>query len=246
MKAHYNDRMIPVSMDKEKLELQRYFDALEGKTKYSDFPEMDHNPFICEIADEITTSMTNFKLDSNVRDLVDQKTGELIHLKNEVVFHNAKLLDRTKFAKLYINNLRDMFSLSSTALKLFGYFISEMEMKKDADLVYMNTQDGMDFCNYSSKSMVYRGLSELILGGFICKTNRPWLFYVNPKFAFRGDRITIVDQYILNDSKPEQKVSAVTDYIRKPDGGKNTMGAEYNDALHNEPDPETQFVNDFE
>jgi len=57
MKAHYNDRMIPVSMDKEKLELQRYFDALEGKTKYSDFPEMDHNPFICEIADEITTSM---------------------------------------------------------------------------------------------------------------------------------------------------------------------------------------------
>ena len=39
--------------------------------------------------------------------------------------------------------------------------------------------------------------------GFICKTGKPWVFYVNPAYAFNGNRITLVTEYFLKDEKSE-------------------------------------------
>lgn len=217
MKTHPNDSMVPLTMDREKLELARYYDALEGKTKYSQLPEMTHNPFLCNIIEDIKPVFVRYSKSDEIIQAVGVDNQEMITLKQEKVFKRSHYVDRAKYTKVYTRYLSDMFSLSSTGLKLFGYFISEMEFNDDSDMVYMNVEDGMKFCGYSSKAMIYRGLFELILKGFICKTNKLFMFYVNPKYAFKGDRCTVIDEYILKDMDPAQFNNPLKSIDRGPE-----------------------------
>lgn len=207
---HANDLLVPLTMDKEKVELQRYLDALEGKTRYSDLPEMAHNPFVCNIIDDLSAVSVRFNNKTDIIQATPVDTQELITFEHENVFKRRYYVDKAKYAKVYMRNLKDMFMLTGTALKLFGYFISAMDLNKNSDMVYMNLHDGMKFCDYSSKAMIYRGLFELILKGFICKTDKLFMFYVNPKYAFRGDRCSTYTEYILKDMDPRQYRKAIS------------------------------------
>lgn len=210
MKRHPNDSMIPLTMDKEKEDLQRYFDSMEGKKRYSELPEMAHNPFVCDIIDDIAPMSLRYNNTKEIVQAVGVDDKQMITFEHQNVFVRRHWVDRAQYAKIYMSAMKDMFSLSSTALKLFGYFISAMDLNKNSDMVYMNLEDGMQFCDYSSKGMIYRGLFELILRGFICKTNKLFMFYVNPKYAYRGDRCSTVDEYILKDMDPRQFQKAIS------------------------------------
>ena len=88
-------------------------------------------------------------------------------------------------------------------------------------MIYMSLDDAIAFCEYeeSSRPLIYKGLTELILKGFICKTNRPWTFYINPKYAHNGDRVLMFQEY-----------------VKKSSIGKNTMLGLQEDWNSNIPD----------
>lgn len=189
-------------LDKDQKALLVYMAKIQDKKNYADFPELDHNPFICSLSDDIAFKKINKGIEygKSVTRYANMETGNISTAKTGIMFAERKLVDSGKFTKVYANRLKDVFELSSTALKLFGYFITEFNFKNDQDIVYMNMQEGMEFCGYTSRSMVYRGLSELIIRGFICKTSRPWMFFVNPNYAFNGDRIRVFTEYVLDTS----------------------------------------------
>ena len=207
-----NKSVVPDNVMKDQVDLHNYFEQIEGKKNYSDFPEMSHNPFICLLNDDLQLRLVkkgySGDVSSAISTYVNEDTGERTQIKESKggsVFSEFKYVDPNEFTKIYKKNLKEMFSLSSTALKLFGYFIGQLDHKDRDGMVYMSLQDGIDFCEYgdNSKSLVYRGLIELILKGFICKTNRPWAFYVNPKYIHNGDRIAVFKEYIMTPIKSD-------------------------------------------
>jgi len=230
-----NDRLIPLTMDKEKELLGIYMKSVEKNRSYSEFPSLDENPFLCEIVEDVSTSWIPTVIEKEqVVQHPGKTNGEMITLKGGVIFKRNYYVDKGKFNKLYLNNLKDMFRLSATALKLFGYFIGELDFKERPTMVYMNLQDAMIFCDWDSRAMVYRGLTELLQKGFVCKNNRgQWWFFVNPKYAFNGDRAQFITEYITRDiDGNEQSMFIVDDY---------KVGIDPIDDL-----PKLEIVNDFE
>lgn len=191
---------LPLNLDKlekAKDELNEYFERIQGIDTYSDFPNMDHNPFACLLTGVIKM---DFKTVGAINGLsmveyTDKKTGEVMEAQENRIFRSKVPVDNEVFAKIYASQLKEMFSLSYSALKVFGYFIKEVQKLKEVTDVYFRLQECMEFCDYNARSMVYLGLTELILKGFIAKTNRPSTFYVNPLYVFNGKRIAILKEY---------------------------------------------------
>lgn len=199
-------------------ELASYMEKLEGKKNYSELPEMNSNPFICLLNDEFEFKSVKVgrsgTVTSVLSDYVNTDTGEVSKVSavsGGKVFYDKRYVDSNTFTKLYKKNMKEMFSLSSTALKLFGYFIEQIDFKDKDGMIYMDLQEGMDFCEYgeNSRSLIYRGLVELVQKGFICKTNRPWTFFVNPKYVHNGDRIAIFKEYISKPSDNDVSIKEI-------------------------------------
>lgn len=216
MMKNKNESGLPDNVVSGQVELHKYMESVHNKKNYADFPEMNHNPFLCLLADDLSHKWVrkgNSGITStSVSRYTCSDSGEEVALRKKsggILFEEEKYVDDAEFTKVFKNQLRHMFSLSSTALKLFGYFLGELDHKDNNGMVYMSMQDGMTFCEYTSRGIVYKGLTELIQKGFICKTDRPWTFYVNPKYAFNGDRVAMFTQFIRKPGKNELASSSI-------------------------------------
>jgi hypothetical protein len=189
-------------ISKDQDALAAYFEKIQNIDNYSDFPSMDHNPFTCLLK-------ANMKMDYKTKgavngvdrfEITDRDSGEIVSgMQSNILFRKKEIVDDEQFMKLYTSQLKDMFALTYPALKVFGYFIKEMQKLKDTTDVFFRLQDCMDFCDYSSRAIVYKGLTELILKGFICKTIRTSTFFINPLYIFNGNRIAIYKEYERKD-----------------------------------------------
>jgi hypothetical protein len=181
--------------------LQVYSNSIQDVDNFGDLPGIDHNPFTClltsivKIENKVLGAMNGI----GAVEYTDPSTGEVMTADQNKIFSTKIPVDSDKFTKIYHKQLKEMFSLTYPALKVYGYFIKEIQDNKNADFVYFSIKDCMEFCGYSSHVMVYRGLTELVKKLFICKTNKPPQFWVNPLYAFNGDRIIIYKEYIKQD-----------------------------------------------
>jgi len=199
--------------------LKKYLGDIRNIQIYSDFPEKNDNPFLCNL-----NSMLGYGFEKGGNlfgiaraEMFDPITGEGMPLEAPIRFSKAKVLPKELFVKVYSNSLKDMFQLSHTALQVYGYFISEMMGKKDITEIYFRLQDCMEFCNYKARSTVYDGLTELIREGFIAKTTRPPSFFINPKNAFNGDLVETNNRYILAGSNAEKEMNNQLTGNNKPE-----------------------------
>lgn len=214
-----NDRLVPLTMDKEKDDLDLYMQRVGDIKNYKDFPEMKVNPFICLVSDEINNVWKPIQSEKNV---IQAKNGDgaMITLKDQRVFYRPVHSDNSMFTKIYKRHLKEMFNLTHGSLKLFGYVMNNMSFLKEPDLVYIDMDDAINFCEYgeNSRSVIYKSLIELCNKGFICKTDRPWVFFVNPAYAFNGNRVTLVTDYFLkDDDQPADFKSQLKSLDRSPE-----------------------------
>lgn len=211
-----NDKLVPLTMDKEKEDLDLYMQRIKDIDRYSDLPEMESNPFICLVADDIDSDWKRIQSEKNVVQARDGD-GSMITLKDQRIFYRPVYSDKSKFTKLYKQSLRIMFQLTHGSLKLFGYIMENMNFIKNSDMVYIDKDEAMVWCEYgkNSKSAIYNSLIELSVKGLICKTNKKWLFYVNPQYAFNGNRVTLIQDIFLSDDdqQPANFIARkITDY----------------------------------
>ena len=206
MRAEPKNIDIPAKVGIEQDLLKHYLEQIQETNTYSSLPEVDFNPFLCNMNDMLKSG---YKADKNIAgvvrgDYVDPDTGEISPLMAPIRFGRVQIVEPEKFVKLYGNTLKDMFSLSGIALKVYGYFISQMIGKPRVTEIYFRLQGCLEFTGYAGRSNVYLGLCELIKAGFIAKTNRPPSFFINPRYAFNGSMVDTNKRYILEGSDDEK------------------------------------------
>ena len=128
--------------------------------------------------------------------LVDQETGETKALG---VLAKYQEVDRTKFVKIYVNEIKNIFDLSTTGYKVFAYLLTCIKINNDE--IYLNIQDCVDFCKWKATVQVYRGLGELMKNEIIAQSKKSNIWFINPNIIFNGDRFAFIKQYTLKNEK---------------------------------------------
>lgn len=161
----------------------------KSKKRLSDFPEVTENPFIKNLIlpSKIKTNVIATK---NGGVILNTKTGEI---DDDTLFiAQRKLLDKEPFVKLFQSQLKALFNLSQAGVRVFGYL---MEQIRFDDKVLFDWKECQEFTGYSSSSSISKGLIELLDAGFIAKTPKTNVYFINPQIFFKGDRIVLIQEY---------------------------------------------------
>lgn len=222
---------IPAKVELEQNLLKHYLDQIQETNTYSSLPEVDFNPFLCNMNGMLKSG---YKSDKNIAGVArgeypDPDTGEMLPLLAPIRFGHVQVVEPTMFVKIYGDTLKEMFSLSGIALKVYGYFLSQMIGKPKVTEIYFRLQGCLDFTKYAGRSNVYLGLCELIKAGFIAKTDRPPSFYINPRYAFNGSLVDTYKRYILKGSEDEKEFIAMQE-----DEPQNLLLENYEEPTNND------------
>lgn len=131
--------------------------------------------------------------DDNV--LINQSTGEM--LGTHVTTY--KRVDAEQFVKLFAANIALTFDLKAAGIKAFNVLLWILQNKSiSKDLIPLDKFALEEFLRAHnerkppiklSQPTFWRGLAELETAQIIAKHVRAGWYFVNPNFAFNGDRI---------------------------------------------------------
>ena len=162
---------------------------MEKPKKLGDFPEEKENPFVKGLV--VPSRMkTNVIATKNGGVVLNTKTGEID--EDTLFLAQKKFLDKEPFVKLFQSQLKALFNLSQAGVRVFGYL---MEQTKFDDMILFDWKECQTFTCYNSTSTISRGLVELLDAGFIAKTSKTNLYFINPQIFFKGDRIVLIQEY---------------------------------------------------
>jgi|TARA_R110002126_G_C10460489_1_gene500253 hypothetical protein len=156
----------------------------------------DRNPFIENMVVPIrgqAVRLSKLGKDDNI--LVNQATGEVqgTHVTT------YRRVDAEQFVKLFTANIALTFDLKAAGIKAFNVLLWCLQNRAvDRDLIPLDKIVLDEFLvEYSdrkppiklSQPTFWRGLAELEKAQIIAKHLRQGWYYINPNFAFNGDRI---------------------------------------------------------
>ena len=185
--------------------LQTYLESVKDIENYSEAPIVTSNPFRSNLKSSIEMKYkTEHAINSiGTVEIRDTITGEITSGVGENrIFTRRKFVDNEAFVKIYLNRFRDVMKLSISAIKVFNYLLGEMQKPENInkDQIYFEIKDCMEFCGYTTHNMVYNGLTELISHGFVARSDKPYLIYVDSNVAFNGNRILVFEEYIRKEA----------------------------------------------
>lgn len=138
--------------------------------------------------------------------MVSRITGEDY---GDVCFGKRISVDKTQFMKLYANGVKMFLGLSPAGIKVF-MLIYDILMENNnyqadyVDLIYNMLEDYQK--EGIGRTTFFRGIRELKKVGFLAPAIQEGKYWINPDYVFRGDRLTLVNQYIMQPfSKDEQQ-----------------------------------------
>lgn len=161
----------------------------------SKLPQFEENPFLEEALKSIsinTVRKTQFIQGSRgVENTVINSDGEVI-AQTRFVKHIE--LDEEKFAKVYLSQFASFWELSKTAIRVFGYIVTNLIPNKD--IVYIDIQDALKYTGYREEKSLYKGIAELVNAGIIARSTSYIKYFINPMVFFNGDRVTFATTYV--------------------------------------------------
>lgn len=155
------------------------------------------NPFIKNMV--VPIGKQNVRISRLGKDdsvLVNQHTGE-IHGTHVTAYRKV---DKAEFVKLFTKNIALTFDLKAAEIKAFNVLLWAMQRKAiEKDLVPLDKWVLDEFLLDANEirtsklklslSTFWRGLAELEKAQIVAKSIRQGMYYINPNFAFNGDRI---------------------------------------------------------
>ncbi len=111
-------------------------------------------------------------------------------------------VDTEEFLKIYTQNIKTLFDLSSTAQKILMPLMLEIQKNaKNVAHIYFSLTDAQHNCEQLglkpvSQPTYNRGINELIEREFIAINAKGsnW-YWINPNILFNGDRIRFIQDY---------------------------------------------------
>lgn len=167
----------------------------------------DHNPFIEDMVVPIrgqSVRLSRLGKEDNI--LVNQATGEI--QGTHVTTHRR--VDAEQFVKLFTANIALTFDLKAAGIKAFNVLLWVIQNRAiERDLIPLDKIVLDEFLaehSYRkppiklSQPTFWRGLAELEKAQIIAKHLRQGWYYINPNFAFNGDRIAFTT--VIERKKP--------------------------------------------
>lgn len=173
----------------------------------------EKNPFTEELDVPVATRQVKVApmgKDSHI--LVNEHTGE----SRGTHVTTYKKVDAAEFVKLFTANIAMTFELNSAGIKTFNILMWMMQKKAiQKDLLVLDKYTLDEFLEAHadrkpavkmSMSTFKRGLNELEEAQIIAKNLRSGWYFINPNFAFNGDRIAF--STIIEKDKDKDKVKS--------------------------------------
>lgn len=133
--------------------------------------------------------------------MISRETGED---NGDITFGKRINVDKTQFLKLYADGAKMFLGLKSAGVKVFmivyDVLISNDNYQADNIILSYEMLD-KDIQKKISKATFYRGIQELKASNFLAPAITKGVYWINANYVFRGDRLTLVNQYVLDNNK---------------------------------------------
>lgn len=166
----------------------------EKTGKLTSFPVHETNPYLAAL---IVPTRNKVVQVGNPKEfsIVNNGTGE----EHSMLIGTKQAVDKEQFRKIFKGQIQALFCLSGAGIKVFGYLLDALHVSKDQ--VLFDPKDCMKFTGYTSKQSIYVGVGELLKNGFIARTNKAYTFFINPAIFFNGNRLVMVNEYVVQQDK---------------------------------------------
>lgn len=168
------------------------------------FPTFDENPFMNGLQIQTTKKKIEIRGKGNNIGFINYDTGE-----TEPAFgtYAIKEVDKTQFVKVFADGIAGLLGLTSAGLKVFKIIYDRMVGSPGKDEILLDYRDIVK--KYPklkmSEATFSRGLTEVLKHNFLARSHIYNLYYVNPKYIFNGDRLQLVQEFVLKGSKAADK-----------------------------------------
>lgn len=156
--------------------------------KIKEAKEYSENPFLGNLKIPIVPKSDMYV--SKDKNIVNIKTGEIDD--DVLLTGKRKYVDGEQFVKIFVKEINAIFDLSKASQKVFAYMLSKVRYD---DLLMLNIEECLEKIGYKSKGPVFQSLAELIQKEFIAKTKNQFVYWINPKLFYKGDRLVIIREY---------------------------------------------------
>ena len=159
-----------------------------NQIKIKEAKEYKENPFLRKLNVPLIPKANMYiKKDEAVVNLED---GEL---KNDVLLAGKrKYVDGEDFVKIFVKEMQAIFDLNKNSQKVFTYMLSKIQYD---DRLIFNIEECLEKTDYKSKGPIFKALAELLQKEFIAKTQNQFVYWINPKLFYKGDRLVVIREY---------------------------------------------------
>ena len=171
--------------------------------KVHEFPKHDKNPFTDRFAVSVMDNSHGRVIKYARKDgQVISPHGEVLS-NGELILGREHIVDKQRFIKVYVESLMLFSDLSKRAIMLFAVLLQRLE--KDKAVVYLVPQEIVRDMEISEPTY-YRALSELLSAKVIARHSASSVIYfINPALMFNGDRMTLVNRYVMDQGLEESR-----------------------------------------
>ena len=169
--------------------------------KITIYDKHKESPFLDELLEINIDKRKRLLAGKNPNMIVNPDTGEVQGTQLLAVFEKV---DREQFTKIYRKGITQMFNLSKSGIKVFGYFTLIAKPNK-GDVIF-EMDSCKEYTGYKTDKPIMKGLSELIQNGFIARSKYYYKYFINPTMFFNGNRVAFIKMYQVTDEK-NKKIS---------------------------------------
>lgn len=179
---------------------------MDTKIARKDLPAYEVNPFASELILQVSPKSKNVAY-AGRGSLVDTETGEA--MGDMTVIGIRKTVDSARFIKIYEGGIKAAFDLKPSALKVFSKLLEayRIDDRNYDDRIYFSHRIAQKDFDYTySRQTFAAGITELITAKFIAEVtgDKGW-FWINPAIFFKGDRLRVVNEYVVSKKKNLQE-----------------------------------------
>lgn len=170
------------------------------KEKENSLQKYPYNPFKRQVIEQTvrgTRTIFASPTKENRFAMVNRETGED---NGDIAFGKKITVDKTHFLKLYADGVKMFLDIKPSGVKvfmlIFDLLMEDKNFQADRiDLIYELLDEETQ--KRISRSVFYAGIRELKKAKFLAPAIVKGSYWINTSYLFRGDRLTLVNQYIL-------------------------------------------------
>lgn len=159
----------------------------KGISAYAKNPFWD--PYSVEIGQKRVTIAGGF--------ITQPETGETTQ---HAGIHKVEFVDEDRFVKLFTQNLRVFFDLSSASQKVLQCVLHTLQESPNRDGIFLPWFAVEDYGKIHdmkvSRATFHRALREMLEKGFLAESEHPSFYWINPHLFFNGNRMTFITEYV--------------------------------------------------